>query len=80
MKTMNASAVRANLYKLMDEIEESSEPLQVTGKRSKVVMLSESDWHAIQETLFLLSIPGMRESIMEGMAEPVEQCHEDLEW
>ena len=80
MKTLTASKARANLYKLLDEVDSSNEPLQITGKRSNAILVSEGDWRAIQETLFLLSIPGMRESIREGMATPVEDCDEDIQW
>jgi antitoxin YefM len=80
MKTITASRARANLYRLIEEAAESSEPVQITGKRVNAVLVSEGDWRAIQETLYLLSIPGMRESIREGLETPVEQCAEDLEW
>jgi antitoxin YefM len=80
MKTITASRARANLYRLIEEAAESSEPVQITGKRANAVLVSEGDWRAIQETLYLLSIPGMRESIREGLETPVEQCAEDLEW
>ncbi len=77
---MTATQARQNLYSLLDEVAESSEPIQITGKRQSAVLLSESDWRALQETVYLLSIPGMRESIREGLAMSVEQCAEDLEW
>ena len=80
MKTLTASKVRANLYRLLDEVGDSHEPVQINGKRSSAILVSEDDWRAIQETLFLLSIPGMRESIRQGMSTPVEQCTEDIEW
>jgi len=80
MKTLTASAARANLYRLIDEVGDSSEPLTITGKRSSAVLVSASDWRAIQETLYLMSVPGMRESIVEGMNTPVDECAEELEW
>jgi prevent-host-death family protein len=80
MKTIAATLARANLYRLMEEAEESSEPIQITGKRANAVLVSEQDWRAIQETMYLLSIPGMRESIREGLETPVEECAEDLDW
>ncbi len=80
MKTITATKARANLFKLLDEASDSNEPIQITGKRSNAVLLSEEDWRAIQETLYLLSIPGMRESIREGLETPVEDCSEELEW
>lgn len=80
MKTVTASKARANLYRLIEETAESSEPVQITGKRTNAVLVSEEDWRAIQETMYLLSIPGMRESIREGIATPLEECSEELEW
>ena len=80
MKTITATKARANLFKLLDEASDSNEPIQITGKRSNAVLLSEEDWRAIQETLYLLSIPGMRESIREGLETPVDDCSEELEW
>ncbi len=80
MKTISVSQARANLYKLLEEAGESHEPLVITGKRGNAVLVAEEDWRAIQETLYLLSIPGMRESIREGLETPVEECDEDLDW
>ena len=80
MKTISVSQARANLYKLLEEAGESHEPLVITGKRGNAVLVAEEDWRAVQETLYLLSIPGMRESIREGLETPVEECTEDLDW
>ncbi len=80
MTTLSASEARKNLYRLIDEAAASHEPLHITGKRNNAVLLSESDWSAIQETLYLVSIPGMRESIREGMATPVDACDSTLDW
>ena len=80
MTTITATEARAKLYRLMDFAAESHEPVVITGKRSRAVLLCEDDWRAIQETLFLLSIPGMRESIREGMETSVEDCNEELDW
>lgn len=80
MSAITASEARANLYRLIDEAASSHQPLLITGKRNKAVLVSEEDWEAIQETLFLLSIPGMRESIREGMETPVDECAEDSGW
>ena len=80
MATVNATEARAKLYRLIDEAAESHEPVFITGKRANAVLLSEDDWRSIQETLYLLSIPGMRESIVEGMKTPAEECSEDLAW
>lgn len=80
MKTVTASSARSNLYRLIEETVESSEPVQITGRKGNAVLVSEQDWRSIQETMYLLSIPGMRESIREGLETPVEECEEDLEW
>lgn len=80
MTTMTASAARARLYKLLDEANALHQPIQITGKRSSAVLVSEEDWRAIQETLYLLSIPGMRESIRKGLKTPVDRCVEKLTW
>jgi prevent-host-death family protein len=79
-KTVNVSEARARLYALLDETAASHEPILITGKRANAVLIAEEDWRAIQETLFLLSIPGMRESIREGLATPVEECSTNIEW
>jgi prevent-host-death family protein len=80
MTTLTASEARANLYRLMDEAAASHQPIHITGKRSNAVLISAEDWQAVQETLFLLSVPGMRESIKEGMAEPLDESAEELDW
>jgi len=80
MTTLTASEARANLYRLIDEAAESHEPIMITGKRSSAVLLSAEDWNSIQETLYLLSVPGMRESIKEGMAEPLADSAKALDW
>jgi prevent-host-death family protein len=80
MKTITATKARENLYRLMDEVAVTSEPVQITGRRAGAVLLSETDWRAIQETLYLLSIPGMRESIRKGLKTPLSECVEELNW
>ena len=80
MRTLTASEARTNLYRLMDQSAESHQPILISGKRTNAVLLSAEDWDAIQETLYLLSIPGMRESIKEGIAEPVDECAKALDW
>lgn len=80
MITISATEARANLYRLIDEVRGSHEPLVITGKRGNAVLLSEDDWRAIEETLYLLSIPGMRDSIVAGMAEAVDELDEELDW
>lgn len=80
MQTLSASDARANLYRLLDQAAESHEPIIISGKRNNAVLISAEDWSAIQETLYLLSVPGMRESIKEGMAEPLEESAKELNW
>jgi PHD/YefM family antitoxin component YafN of YafNO toxin-antitoxin module len=80
MMTLSASEARANLYRLMDQTADSHEPIVISGKRCNSVLIAEDDWAAIQEMLFLLSIPGMRESIKVGMAEPTAACATKLDW
>ena len=80
MRTLTASEARANLYRMIDETTESHEPVIISGKRSSVVLISAEDWSAIQETLHLLAVPGMRESIKAGMAEPLAKSAKDLKW
>jgi antitoxin YefM len=80
MSTRSVSEARANLYSLIDEAASTHQPVLITGKRHNALLVSEEDWNAIQETLFLLSVPGMRESIREGMATPLEKCSKDVKW
>jgi len=80
MKTISVTKARSNLYKLLDEAQISGEPIQITGKRNNGVLLSEEDWRAISETLFLVSIPGMRESIRDGLKTPLDDCISELKW
>ncbi len=80
MTSITASEARASLYRLIDEAAASHQPVIITGKRNNAVLLSEQDWSSIQETLYLLSIPGMREAIKEGMETPVEECEKELDW
>jgi prevent-host-death family protein len=77
---ITVSEARAGLYRLMDEAAESHQPIMISGKRTNAVLLSADDWNAIQETLFLLAVPGMRESIKKGMAEPLAKSAKKLNW
>lgn len=79
-KVMTVSQARTNIYKIMDETAQTHQPIMITGKRNNVVMLSEEDWNAIEETLFLNSIPGMATSIKEAMDAPNSEFSEDIEW
>ena len=80
MQSITATEARANLYRLIDEAAQSHTPVLISGKRSDAVLVSSEDWSAIQETLYLLAVPGMRESIKAGMAEPLAQSATGLDW
>jgi prevent-host-death family protein len=80
MTILSATEARTQLYRLIDQTSLSHEPVIITGKRGNAVLISEEDWRSIQETMHLLSIPGMRESIREGLATSVEDCTEDIDW
>ncbi len=80
MPTITATEARRRLYQLLDEVSASHEPVQITGRRGNAVLVSEDDWRAVQETLYLLSVPGMRESIREGMATIVDDLEDEPGW
>ena len=80
MTNVTVTEARKRLYKLLDEVAQSHEPVQIAGKRNSAVLVAEDDWRAIQETLYLNSIPGMRESITKGLKTPVEECEKELDW
>jgi antitoxin YefM len=80
MTTLTTSQARAKLYRLVDSAAKSHEPVQITGRRSSAVLVSEEDWRAIQETLHLLSVPGMRESIRQGLKTPPGKLSTRLKW
>lgn len=80
VKTINATEARKNIYHLMSSIIASHQPIQITGKTGSVIMLSESDWSAIQETLYLDAIPGMTDSIIKGMQATEKECSTELKW
>lgn len=80
MKTINVTNARKELYKLIDQVQDAHEPVYITGKNNSAVLLSVGDWRAIEETMFLTSIPGMRESIIEGMNEDPDECDTELDW
>jgi antitoxin YefM len=80
MPTLSATEARTKLYRLIDQTSISHEPIVITGKRGNAVLISEDDWRSIQETMYLLNISGMRESIREGMATPIEDCTTEIDW
>ena len=80
MTTLNVTEARSKLYSLIDEAAQTHQPVVITGKRNNAVLLSEDNWNAINETLFLLSVPGMRESIRKGIETDLGECDKDLDW
>lgn len=79
VKTISATTARSELYRVIDSTLQSHEPIQITGKRGNAILVAEADWRAIQETLYLVSIPGMRESIIDGFAEPIPECGTEID-
>jgi len=80
MTTISATEARKCLYKLIDEVSGSHEPVQITGKRGNAVLVGEDDWRALQETLHLVAVPGLHDSIREGLGVPVDECHSEPGW
>jgi antitoxin YefM len=79
MKTITATSARSDLYRVIDAAVSDHEPVHITGKRGNAVLVGEADWRAIQETLYLVSIPGMRDSIRDGMGEPIANCSREID-
>lgn len=80
MTNITVTEARKRLFGLLDEVAESHEPIHIAGKRNSAVLISEEDWRAVEETLYLTSIPGMEESIRKGMKTPVDKCAKELGW
>jgi prevent-host-death family protein len=82
MKSVPITKARQDIFNIIEQTIVNSEPIQITSKKGDVVMVSLEDWSAIQETLYLLGIPGMRESILNGAKEPTSECKslEDIGW
>lgn len=80
MTTISATEARRRLYALLEDVADTHEPVQIAGKRHSAILVSEADWRAIQETLYLEAIPGMRESIVRGLKTPVAKCAKALDW
>jgi prevent-host-death family protein len=80
MTSLTATEARKRLYSLLDDVSDSHEPIQIAGKRNSAVLVAEEDWRAVQETLYLLGQPGMRESIRKGLKTPVAKCAKELDW
>ncbi len=79
MKTITATSARSDLYRVIDTAVSDHEPVYITGKRGNAVLVGEADWRAIQETMYLVSMPGMRDSIRDGMGEPIENCSREID-
>ena len=83
MTSISATKARENLYQLISDVNTSNSAITITNNRGKnAVILSEDDWNAVQETLYLMSVPGLTESIMEGGKEAIEDClsEDEVEW
>ncbi len=80
MSSINITNARKDLYRIVESVNLSHEPVHITGKNSSAVLIGEDDWKSIEETLYLISIPGMRESIVDGMNTPIEELSENLDW
>jgi len=80
MTILNVTEARSKLYSLIDETSQTHQPIVITGKRGNAVLLAEDDWNSINESLYLLSIPGMRESIRDGIETDLDSCDKDLDW
>jgi len=80
MTTMTATEARKQLYSLLDDVADSHEPIQIAGRRHSAVLLSEDDWRAVQETIYLTGVPGMRDSIRKGLKTPIDKCTTEIDW
>jgi len=78
--TLTTTEASQRLDEVLDNLAESHEVVWIAGQRHSGVLVSEDDWRSIQETLYLTSVPGMKESIVEGLRTPVEQCAKELDW
>jgi len=80
MNAINVDNAKKDLNKILETVNESHEPIYIVGKKSSAVMISEDDWRSIEETLYLMSIPKMKESILKGMKTPINKCSKKLKW
>ena len=80
MKIYTTSQARTNLFGILEYTAQSHDPVYVVGKHNKAVILAEEDYRAIIETLYISSIPGLKESILKSRDEPLESCTEDIDW
>lgn len=82
MTTTNITNFRKNAFNYVEQTIRYNEPLNISTKEGNAVLLSEEDYSGIMETLYLVSMPGMREKIMDGMSTPLEDCVDEaaVEW
>lgn len=80
MTTVSATQARSTLFRIIDKVCSAHKPLTITKRGKNCVLVSEEDWSAMQETLYLLSIPGMRESLVKGKSIPLDKCVDHLPW
>lgn len=80
MTTLSPTEARRRFYTLLDDVERLHTPISIVGKRGSAVLIAEADWRAVEETLYLLAIPGMRVSIVKGLKTPLKKCHKELDW
>jgi antitoxin YefM len=80
VSSVNVTNARKDLYNLVQKVNLTHEPVEITGKDANAILVGEEDWKSIQETLYLTSIPGMRESIIEGLNTPVEELSNEPGW
>jgi len=78
--SLSASKVKERLDSILDEVQNTYEPMIITGEKNSAVLISQEVWRSIEETLYLSSIPGMKDSIIDGMNEKIENCTTALEW
>jgi prevent-host-death family protein len=80
MTSVPVTTARSKLYQLVDQVATTHEPVEIIAKAGKTVLLSGDDWRSIQETLYLLSLPGMGKSIREGMKQPLSKASRRPSW
>jgi len=80
MNVVTINHADTKLPYLINQVADSHQPILITAPEKNAVLISEEDWFAIEETLYLLSISGMRESIKKGLQTPLEECSKELKW
>lgn len=80
MTVKTIQQAESNFNQLIEEVTISHQPITITGEKNNAVLISQEDWLAIHETLYLSSISGMKKSIQEGLNTPIKDCDEELDW